>query len=67
MTFHFIITLAIPGGMASYDGTHTPRPGETRMDAYREICDLARKKAAFNGPVVFFSLEPNDLDAGVAR
>jgi len=62
MTYHFVITIAVPGGMANYDATYDPKPGETRQDAYRSIRAFAQQKAGFDGPVVFFSLEPNSLE-----
>lgn len=64
MKFHFVITLAIPGGMANFDAVYATKPGETRLDAYRNISRWAKEEAACDGAVVFFSLEPNELPGG---
>lgn len=75
MKLHWIITLQFTNGRGvttwTNDGTHVLRPGETRAEVYgqvfRESVSAASRQFpwARNGaaPVLFFSLEPNDLAA----
>jgi hypothetical protein len=75
MQLHWIITLQFTNGRAvstwTSDGTHTLLPGQTHGDVYRQIrkdtINAASQQFPWardgSAPVLFFSLEPNQLAA----
>jgi len=75
MTYHFVLTIDIGGGAkCTKDGPYTPKPGETRQQAYRAILADLRQDVAKAGrqlpaftSTLFFSLEPDNLEIGGAR
>lgn len=60
---HFVITLAAPNGLvATFSATYTPRSGMTRADVYNDLLKWAiNKMGRTDVNVVFFALEPNEL------
>ena len=70
---HYIITLQFEtrNGVQSvfYEhGVITPATAETRGDVFRRIFQGAAKQGGGSNPVpLFFSLEPEELPAGVPR
>jgi hypothetical protein len=69
VTYHFIITMAFGPRQYGWDGTHAPKPGETRAQSYRAIVAATKRNAADAGiptaqfATLFFNFEPNELAA----
>ncbi|MFD5014609.1 hypothetical protein [Streptomyces chartreusis] len=63
-THFWVMSVDKPGvASATRSGTYTPRPGDTRQDAFDAIFDsITSGHPALSGAtVLFFSLEPNRL------
>lgn len=71
MEFHFIIAAQFGAARFTWDGIHKALRGETRQDAYRAVLDKTRCEVEKQGlavtpgdfSILFFSLEPNQMEA----
>lgn len=70
--YHYVMTIQYQQGLAvgnvaqaSAEGTITAREGATRQELYRDVYNHVRTQAGVEGHVwvLFFSLEPNELEA----